>query len=657
MLRVGRHGFAERSCNGLKTQEGLRFGRVPEAVFEGQRPGLELRKAEANRFRTGVQFDGFADVDEAGLRRDPKSKSRVAGDSVPDFGAQREDAVGRRDHSSPAEEREFGELLGLHESAVGAFREARAQSDAHQRVPPARVIQRDHDRPPLSGDAFDLLVRILGDSHGLPARGDIAPDVCLEAMGQYMGSLAQKHNNTCIAEQQNFDKGGAYLAREKRRPMKIAATALLFAALAAPLAAQPTHAPWSYKSVIYELNTRQFSKSGKFAEVGPRAAELRRLGVDIVWFMPIHPIGAKNRKGTLGSPYSITDYSAVNPEFGTLEDFKSVVAAFHAQGMHVIIDVVANHTAWDHPWATAHPDWYKHDAKGNFVPPYPDWKDVIKLDYSKPELRKAMIEMLEDWVRDVGVDGFRCDVAGEVPTSFWEEARAHLDRIRPVFMLAEAEKPELLRKAFDADYASESFHIMHKLIKGKAKVADLGLQVLKDQKRYPRGSWRMQFSSNHDQNTWLDSDIHLYGSEGARAMAALTYCLPGLPLIYNGQEVGNAKKIEFFERDPINWKTPSRRDFYAKWTGLFHAHPALSGGDFHLVGNDRTAQVLSFRRQAGDEKLLVAANLSGSAVDVQLDEMVSGGSLVDAGRLRAGRTHLLPWHVEVYKLGLEKKAR
>jgi cyclomaltodextrinase / maltogenic alpha-amylase / neopullulanase len=197
-------------------------------------------------------------------------------------------------------------------------------------------------------------------------------------------------------------------------------------------------APWSEKAVIYELNTRQFSAKGNFAGVQPRLGDLKKLGVDIVWFMPIHPIGVKNRKGPLGSPYAVKDFTGVNPEFGDLAQFKKTVAAAHAAGLHVIIDLVANHTAWDHPWTRQHPDWYVKNAKGEFTPPVADWTDVIKLDYSRPALREEMIRAMEFWVREVGVDGFRCDVAGEVPTDFWEQARVRLEAIRPVFMLAEA---------------------------------------------------------------------------------------------------------------------------------------------------------------------------------------------------------------------------
>jgi len=211
---------------------------------------------------------------------------------------------------------------------------------------------------------------------------------------------------------------------------------------------------WSKDAVIYQINTRQYSQSGTFKAVEQDLARIKSLGVDILWFMPIHPIGEVKRKGSMGSPYAVKDFQAVNTDLGTLEDFKSLVDAAHAMDMKVIIDWVANHTAWDNALMTEHPDWYTRNEKGEMQhPPETDWYDVADLDYSKQGLRDYMTESLLYWVRDVGVDGYRCDVAGMVPTDFWNSVRPKLDAIKPVFMLAEWQDPELHEKAFDASYA------------------------------------------------------------------------------------------------------------------------------------------------------------------------------------------------------------
>lgn len=438
-----------------------------------------------------------------------------------------------------------------------------------------------------------------------------------------------------------------------------AAMFLLFTAARAqapPPITKVRHAPWAENAVIYELNVRQFTQQGTFRAIMPRVDELKRLGVNMVWFMPIHPIGAKNRKGTLGSYYAVKDFRAVNPEFGTLDDFKALVAKMHAAGMRVIIDFVPNHTSWDNPLAVEHPDWYAKNAQGNFIPPVPDWADVIQLDYSKQGLRDYMYGVMEYWVRDVGIDGYRADVAGRVPTDFWNEARARLERIKPVFMLAEAEKPELLLKAFDADYASEYFHLFRRIAKGEAKASDLDGLRATDAEKYPRGSWRMLFTTNHDQNTWLDTDVSLFGVEGSKTFALLTYALPGKPLIYNGQELGNPKKLAFFERDPIAWKESPPRAWYERLTHLYTKHASLHAGRMHRVSTKDPIYAL-IRQAPGDAPFLVVANLSGKSVDTTLtlsapiktlEEQLGGGHVTPGGHQLTLR--LEPWGRRLYRM-------
>jgi len=380
------------------------------------------------------------------------------------------------------------------------------------------------------------------------------------------------------------------------------------------------HAPWSEGAVIYELNTRQFTAEGTFKAVIPRLKDLRKMGVDILWLMPVHPIGEKNRKGKLGSPYAVKDYYAVNPEFGTLEDFKALVKAAHGEGMHVIIDIVANHTAWDNPLIEKHPDWYRKDSNGKIVPPVPDWEDVAHLDYDRPELRRYMTDMLKFWVKDMGIDGFRCDVASMVPTSFWNEARKEIDEIRPTFWLAEAEKPELLKEAFDCDYDSELYQLFNRIAEKKGHAQDIQALVKGDSEKYPQGSWRMLFTSNHDQNSWHKPAVTRLGETGAQTFAFLTYVLPGMPLIYNGQEAGNDQQLAFFERDPIMWKKSGFLPLYTDLGRLRREHPALWRGNFTPITVAGTPDVFACLRknsQTGEE-LLAIANLSPSERSVSI---------------------------------------
>ena len=317
---------------------------------------------------------------------------------------------------------------------------------------------------------------------------------------------------------------GAPPAASRSRRMKLALTrtlALAAVLMAAPAAAQDytprpyvqiTHPEWSRDAVIYELNTRHFTQQGTLAAAQAQLPRLKALGVGIIWLMPIHPVGERNRKGTLGSPYSVRDYTAVNPEFGTLADLKAFVAAAHGQGMHVILDLVANHTAWDHPWVTEHPDWYERDWKGDFHPtPWWDWSDIIDLDYSRPGVRRAMTEAMEYWVREADVDGYRADVAGYVPVDFWETARTRLDAIKPVFLLAEWQERDLHARAFDATYAWDWYNAMHDIARGKADATALYGYYSANESAWPADALRMAFTENHDKNAWEATQYEAFG--------------------------------------------------------------------------------------------------------------------------------------------------
>jgi glycosidase len=418
------------------------------------------------------------------------------------------------------------------------------------------------------------------------------------------------------------------------------------------------HPSWSDGAVIYELNTRQFTPEGTFRAIMPRIAELKKLGVGIVWFMPIHPVGIEGRKGSLGSPYAVRDFGAINPEFGTMEDFKALVDAFHEQGIRVIIDLVANHTSWDNQLVREHPEWFAKDAKGKIIPPVPDWSDVAQLDYRQQGLRSYMLGIMEFWVRDVGIDGFRCDVASRVPTGFWNEARRKLDAIKPVFMLAEAEKPELLIEAFDCDYASEYYRAFNAIAEGKEGAARIDALITADARAYPAGSFRMHFTDNHDQNSWHAPAITRLGPEGAKVFALLTFTLPGKPLIYDGQEIGSVQKLEFFEKDPIQWGESSMRPFYTRLCALYRDNPALWRGTMNRLATPDNPEVFAFIREAmGSAPLLIVTNLSPKETKISLPLTNTSTSPLEiledrAFQLTGSRLtlELKPWGYHVFQL-------
>ena len=350
----------------------------------------------------------------------------------------------------------------------------------------------------------------------------------------------------------------------------LCALALLFT-FVTPAKAQPTsrpHVAWAKNANIYEVNIRQFTPEGTIPAFEKHLPRLKKMGVKILWLMPVQPIGAKNRKGTLGSYYSIRDYTAVNPEFGNMDDFKRLVRTAHGLGMKVILDWVANHTAWDHPWVTQHPDWYKRNAAGEVVSYNFDngreieyWTDVVGLDYKQDALWPAMIDAMKFWVRETGIDGFRCDVAMLMPEPFWARARAELDAIKPMFMLAEAAEPGLHTRAFDVSYHWKLQELLVQIAKGKKTADDLRWYYENPDPAFGPDAWRMNFTSNHDINSWHGNDAENYGA-GFEAFAVLAATLPGVPLVYGGQEGGLDKRIAFFEKDAIDWKGYKRAPLY-----------------------------------------------------------------------------------------------
>lgn len=390
---------------------------------------------------------------------------------------------------------------------------------------------------------------------------------------------------------------------------------------------------WARDAVIYQLNTRQFSAEGSFRAAEAQLPRLRQMGIDIIWLMPIQPIGVKNRKGTLGSPYSVQNYLQVNPEFGTLDDLKRFVRTAHGLGMKVILDWVANHTAWDNPLVTEHPEWYERDWKGDFRPtPWWDWSDIIDLDYRQPGLRKYMTEALKYWVREVDIDGYRCDVAGFVPLDFWENARAELDAIKPVFMLAEWEARDMHRKAFDMTYAWSWHEALMRIVKGQADVNALYVYYSWNESAYPEDALRMTYTSNHDSNAWEGTGPETFGA-ALPAAVVLSVVGEGMPLMYNSQEAGESKRLKFFERDPIDWQPHPIGDLYTRLFALKKQQSALwngrDGARMVHVPNSAPTKVLSFVRQDPASKVFAVFNWSAQPQTVTLHEALYPGRYTD----------------------------
>ena len=386
------------------------------------------------------------------------------------------------------------------------------------------------------------------------------------------------------------------------------------------LNARPSPA-WLRSGTIYEIFPRDFSPAGNLAGVTAKLDELHQLGVNILWTMPIHPIGEKFRKGDFGSPYSIKDYYAVDPHYGTLADFQALVAGAHQRGMKVIMDLVANHTAWDSVMMTNH-DFYKQDAAGEVIPPVPEWTDVAGLNYASPGLRQYMITMLKYWVRTADVDGFRCDVASMVPTDFWEQVRRELTTIKPdIILLAEASKPELLTNAFDLDYSWPLLATMNNVMEHSAPAADIQKSWEESRRQFPRGTLHMRVSDDHDEAR----AVARYGINGALAASALMFTLDGVPLLYNGMEVGDATESgdpALFDKLTIFWQPKARpplRSIYHDLIQLRRQYPALRTDNVQWLHNSDESRLVTFLRNDDKDEFLVIINFSNRPLDGRVD--------------------------------------
>lgn len=370
-----------------------------------------------------------------------------------------------------------------------------------------------------------------------------------------------------------------------------------------------TTVDWAIGSNIYEVNVRQYTVEGTFKAFRKHLPRLRDMGVETLWLMPITPISIEKRLGTLGSYYACSSYVGINPEFGTLNDFKELMDEAHSLGFKVIIDWVANHTGWDHEWTITNPEFYLKDSAGRFTERN-GWEDVIDLDYNNRDMKDAMMNAMRFWVKEFDIDGFRCDMAHLVPLSFWTDARTACETIKPLFWLAECEEPSY-HHVYDVSYAWQWMHVTERFVKGKAGITDL-YNTLHDYSQYPYNALKLFFTSNHDENSWNSTEYEKYG--GTAKPLAVFSCLwnNSIPLIYSGQELPNKKRLNFFTKDQIDWTYPTElHDFYKKLLSVRNTSAIAKGETFILPSSHNG--VIAFFRKYEHEISLVIINLSSSS--------------------------------------------
>lgn len=388
---------------------------------------------------------------------------------------------------------------------------------------------------------------------------------------------------------------------------------------------------WAADAIIYEVNVRQYTPEGTFNAFAEHLETLKDMGINTLWFMPIHPISETKRSGTLGSYYSITDYREVNPEFGTAEDFKSLVDTAHEMGFKVMMDWVANHTGWDCPWITEHPDWYTRNEAGEIISPLNmGWPDVADLNYDNADMRKEMIACMKYWVEEFDVDGFRCDYANGVPVDFWEAARDELETVKPMLMLAEDQTmPSLLQKAFDFNYNLSLYDQMKQVARGNKSANTLTYYIGNG---LPQGAYNMNFLDNHDQNSYEITLPSAYG-DAVQPLFAFIYTIPGTPLIYTGDEIGLDHQIAFMERDPVDWDSTNTdyRPLLSELAGIKTSNDALRSGNYGGAieyADVGSKSVLAFTRTRGENTVTCVFNFSDKEREVDLTSLGVGGTLL-----------------------------
>lgn len=440
------------------------------------------------------------------------------------------------------------------------------------------------------------------------------------------------------------------MLKRKLFPLSIACllTSFVFAQHHQPM----QHPDWIKQGNIYEVNTRQYTPEGTFKAFQQHLPRLKAMGVQTLWFMPINPISKTDRKGVLGSYYAVSDYKAINPEYGNIADWKNLVNAAHAMGMKVIIDWVPNHSGADHPWLTTNPDFYVKDDKGNFVAPF-DWTDVRKLNYKNPKLVESMIDAMRFWVKETDIDGFRCDVAGEVPAEFWSKCIPELKKLKDVFMLAEGNDPWLHDVGFNATYPWDAFHTMKLIASGDRPAFAIDSVLKRIDTTYRKGAIRMYFTSNHDENSWNKADYATMPGEKHAPFAVLTQTIQAsVPLIYSGQEEPVLDSLSFFYKDTIHFSKYKRAPFYTTLLKLRKNNPALAvDAAFTKLSTSNDAAIYAFERSKGKSKILVITNLSNNAQTVSFTTKPSAAKWknVFTGKTENIRLNLKPWDYLVYE--------
>ena len=413
--------------------------------------------------------------------------------------------------------------------------------------------------------------------------------------------------------------------------------------------------------VIYEANIRQYSESGKFEDFTKDIYKLKDLGVKIIWLMPIHPISKTNRKGTLGSYYSISDYKAVNPEFGNKNDLDELIKEAHKHGMLVILDWVANHTGWDHKWIENKPDYYTKNENGEITDPINPstgkswgWTDVADLNFDNMEMQNEMIEAMEYWVKEHEIDGYRLDAAHSCPASFWKKSIERLKKIKNVLMLAESDGYHTggfeLIELFDMSYNWSGHHVLNRIYKKENNSEDLKLNINRNLNDYSSKHVLMNFTSNHDENTWAGTVFDRYG-DGAKTFAALTYFLPGIPLIYNGQEYGLNKRLEFFEKDFIAKKQSDFYEFYSNLNSLKKENNLLdidSEIKFEIIETNNK-NLICYKRTKNNDSMYFVANLSEESQEINTEFSETLKSLNSDKMISLKKNSLGPWEYHFLK--------
>jgi len=417
------------------------------------------------------------------------------------------------------------------------------------------------------------------------------------------------------------------------------------------------HPSWSYQSNIYEVNLRQYTAAGTFAAFEKSLTRLKKMGVEVLWFMPITPIGVVGRKGNeseMGSYYSVKDYYAVNPDYGTMKDWKALVQHAHVMGFKILIDWVPNHTSPDNPWIKNHPDFYKKDSVGNPAVPF-DWTDTRQLNYDNRELRDTMIAAMKWWITNTNVDGFRCDVAWNVPEDFWKEAIADLHKMKDVFMLAEGDKPSLHEAGFDETYPWNIMNVAYNIYSHKSTVTQLDSAIKYNDSVYPKNAFRLFFTTNHDENSWNGTEFERFG-EGYKTFAVWAFTMKNsVPLIYSGQEEPNKNRLKFFVKDTIPWNKYELASFYKTLTALRRSSPAFAAdASFKQSIKGDFQDVYVYFREKNGRKALVILNFSGNEQAITINDISVAGTAKnifsgDVEKLNKSSTFALkPWGYRVY---------